>query len=194
VRIYKAYLAKALLYNKQYQDAIDLIQARIDNPYSTLDSLRAVLDLEIVLQLADLDPSKKPIVTRYTQYKYPNVQIFNTRHEEHWQQMKRLLNSTDGDMSPIPPAVTLYQNYPNPFNPSTTITFSLPKQMKAKLKVYNLKGQLVKELVNGTIPKGRHKVVWDGKNAQGKSAASGIYFIRLDTGGRVITRKAMLLK
>jgi len=66
--------------------------------------------------------------------------------------------------------------------------------MKTKLKVYNLKGQLVKELVNGTIPKGRHKVIWDGKNAQGKSAASGIYFIRLDTGGRAITRKAMLLK
>ena len=188
-----SYLTKLFIVDEDFQSAIDLIQVRIDEPYSTLDSLRAVLDLEIVLQLASFEENKKPITTRYTQYRYPNLSTFNTRHEEHWQQMKRLLNSTDGD-TPPPPAVTLYQNYPNPFNPSTTINFSLPKQMKAKLKVYNLKGQLVKELVNGTIPKGRHKVVWDGKNAQGKSAATGIYLIRLDTGGRAITRKAMLLK
>ena len=60
--------------------------------------------------------------------------------------------------------------------------------------MYNIKGQIVKRLCNESMKKGLHKLVWDGKNDNGRSAGSGIYFIRLETQDKVITQKAMMLK
>jgi len=63
-----------------------------------------------------------------------------------------------------------------------------------KLTIYNLKGQQVKEILNGDLPKGHHKAIWDGKDTHNRSVSSGIYFIRLESGVKVNTRKAMLMK
>jgi len=95
----------------------------------------------------------------------------------------------------VTPAITmLKQNYPNPFNPETTINFNLPKGGFANLSVYNTKGQLVKTLVNGMTTVGDHKLVWNGKDNNGSSVASGLYFYKLTANGRTETRKMMLMK
>ena len=88
----------------------------------------------------------------------------------------------------------LHSNYPNPFNPVTNIAYTLAKPSKVNLKVYNLKGQLVKTLVNEKQTTGNHKVVWNGKNNQNRAVASGIYFIRIDTDNYSKTHKAILMK
>jgi flagellar hook assembly protein FlgD len=88
----------------------------------------------------------------------------------------------------------LYSNYPNPFNPSTTIRFSLAQAMKASLRIYNSRGQLVNTLLDAALPAGQHSLVWNGKDCFGRDVASGVYFYRLSAGSRVMHRKMLLLK
>ncbi len=94
----------------------------------------------------------------------------------------------------VPQDFTLYQNYPNPFNPSTTIRFEVPFESFVSVKVYNLLGQEVRTLVNGTRGAGRFEVQWDGKNHVGKEVASGVYLYRLQAGKFVQTRKMLFVK
>ncbi len=89
----------------------------------------------------------------------------------------------------IPETFALHQNYPNPFNPSTTIQFDLPTRAFATLRVFNLIGQQVAELVRGTLSAGTHAVEW---NAVG--ASSGVYVCRLEADGFVATRKLVLAR
>ncbi len=87
------------------------------------------------------------------------------------------------------PTVTLLGNYPNPFNPITEISFSLPAASHVKLEIYNIMGQKVATLVDGTIEAGEHTIQWDGSEA-----ASGVYMYRLEAGEFVDTKKMILLK
>lgn len=80
-------------------------------------------------------------------------------------------------------------NFPNPFNPSTEISFEIPVQATTELCVYNVKGQKVATLVQGTVSAGRHSVHFD---ASGLS--SGVYVISLKTGKEIITRRISLMK
>jgi len=88
----------------------------------------------------------------------------------------------------------LHGNYPNPFNPTTTISFSLPEEQEVDLAIYNIKGQKVKRLINGQLTAGQHSMIWDGKDTNGKSVSTGIYFYRLKTGKKEMSRKMLLLK
>ena len=95
------------------------------------------------------------------------------------------------------PAITkpmLHGNYPNPFNPTTTISFSLPNEQKIELTIYNIKGQKVKTLYSGIASEGEQSVVWDGIDSNGKTVSSGIYFYKLKTESKELTRKMLLLK
>jgi len=85
-------------------------------------------------------------------------------------------------------------NWPNPFNPVTTIAFSLPAAAKARLDVYNVKGQRVTTLVNEPLAAGLHQVVWNGRDANNRAVSSGVYFYRLRAGKYDRTRKMLLLK
>ncbi len=93
-----------------------------------------------------------------------------------------------------PIKVQLHRNYPNPFNPTTTISFSLPKEENIELTIYNIKGQKIKTLYSGTVDEGRHSMVWEGKDANDKSVSSGLYFYQLKIGNKVLTRKMLMLK
>ncbi|MCD8481141.1 MAG: T9SS type A sorting domain-containing protein [Candidatus Cloacimonetes bacterium] len=94
------------------------------------------------------------------------------------------------------PAVAkmLNPNFPNPFNPETTISFDMPKAGTAKLDIFNVKGQLVKTLFDGTAQYGKTSLVWNGTDNSGKAVTSGVYFYRLSTEGHSETRKMMLMK
>lgn len=88
----------------------------------------------------------------------------------------------------------LEQNYPNPFNPETNICYFLPRPAKVHIAVFNTKGQLVRTLVDATVPEGRHVVRWRGDDASGQLLASGLYFCRMTVAGQVRQRKVILLK
>jgi len=188
------YLIKTNVAQKDYQRAVDLIQSRIDDPVSLVDSLRAVLDLEIVLQLAALEADKSAVVTKYAQYSYPNLDVFKEKHDEHWTQLYKLLRGDDSPVPPIPPLPLISKNYPNPFNPFTTIEFSIPATGRAKVAVYNIRGQRVRDLLDSLLDRGHHKLIWDGKDNSNRNVSSGIYFFKLDSGNRYSIRKAMLMK
>jgi len=88
----------------------------------------------------------------------------------------------------------LNSNYPNPFNPTTTISFDLAESGRARLSVYNLRGQLVRTLFNGEKESGRHSIVWDGRDDTNRSVSSGVYFYRLETPKHTSTRKMLMVK
>lgn len=88
----------------------------------------------------------------------------------------------------------LHAPVPNPFNPSTTLSFDLPEAKTVRLSIYDIGGRLVRELVSGLYPMGRHTAVWDGKDSVGRSMASGVYFARLQAGGRIETVRLGLVR
>jgi hypothetical protein len=94
----------------------------------------------------------------------------------------------------LPTQIELGQNYPNPFNPSTTISYSLPKAGTVTLAIYNLRGELVRKLVNGQMEAGRHRAVWDATDANGARVASGVYVYRLQSDGFSASRRLILSK
>ncbi|KAA3596591.1 MAG: T9SS C-terminal target domain-containing protein [Calditrichaeota bacterium] len=85
----------------------------------------------------------------------------------------------------------LAQNFPNPFNPSTIINYQLPNQNEAKLTIFNVLGQKVKEF---EITKSEGFVIWNGTNNFGKKVSSGTYFYRLQSDNFTQTKKMLLLK
>jgi hypothetical protein len=97
-------------------------------------------------------------------------------------------------ISIAPLSLELFPNYPNPFNPSTTVSFSLPREARVNLAVYDLEGRLVKSLIQKNLPEGYKKIRWDGTNTEGIPVASGAYFVRLQAGQQTLTRKMVLLK
>jgi FlgD Ig-like domain/Right handed beta helix region len=88
----------------------------------------------------------------------------------------------------------LLQNYPNPFNPSTTISFALPEAGEVTLAIYNIYGQLVRQLVAGQMNAGRHSVIWNATNNRGQQVASGVYLYVIKAGEFTAQRKLVLMK
>jgi len=95
------------------------------------------------------------------------------------------------DVTPVT-ATALNGNYPNPFNPETVISYSIKDAGAVKLEIYNLKGQLVKMLVNQDQNSGHYQVTWNGKDANGRACSSGLYYYRLSAPGYHQTRKMVL--
>jgi hypothetical protein len=93
---------------------------------------------------------------------------------------------------PLP--IALGQNYPNPFNPTTTVPFTTERDDYVTLHVYDSSGRLVRTLVDRRLQAGPHREVWNGRDQDGNPVASGVYFYRLRSGGRSLTRKAVVLK
>jgi hypothetical protein len=89
----------------------------------------------------------------------------------------------------LPMVTKLHQNYPNPFNPTTSIKFDLASDSNVKLSVYNYNGQLVKSLVNGTMNAGFHSVNFDAS-----SLSAGVYYYTMETAGKTMTNKMVLVK
>ncbi len=100
------------------------------------------------------------------------------------------------DVSDFQLSIAVFQlyNYPNPFNPTTTINYSLKENTKVSLNIYNIKGQKVKQLVSEQLSAGQHSVVWNGKDDNGKSVSSGIYFYKLKVSDFQKVRKMILLR
>jgi hypothetical protein len=105
------------------------------------------------------------------------------------------------ESGPTPSSFALLQNYPNPFNPSTTIKFHLNAQSSHTgssiltiLNIYNIRGQLVRTLLNEQKVPGDYIVTWDGRNQNGRQVSSGVYFYRLQAGNSQESKGMVLLK
>ena len=98
----------------------------------------------------------------------------------------------------LPESFQLHQNYPNPFNPTTTIRFDIPAiregMVNLQLVIYNTLGKQVRALYQGAIQPGSYTLVWDGKDDNGQSVSSGLYFYSIHTDKFFAVKKMMLLK
>jgi len=94
-----------------------------------------------------------------------------------------------------PPVVTrLAGNHPNPFNPRTTLAFATARTGPVQLLLYDLRGRLVRRLVDGDLPAGHHEVIWDGRDGQGREQASGVYLARFVADQVVQEHKLVLVR
>lgn len=99
----------------------------------------------------------------------------------------------------LTPPTMILQNYPNPFNPETWIPYQLAQPSDVSIAIFNLAGQMVKELRLGTQQPGFYidkskAAYWDGKNEAGEKVSSGIYFYNIKTSDRTVTRKMVVIK
>lgn len=98
------------------------------------------------------------------------------------------------DFSPVPGAEKFaVRSYPNPFNPAVKIEFTMPKPGHLSLKVFNVKGELVKTLINDRQEMSGN-IIWDGTDDGGARVSSGVYFTEARTAGQVQVQKMMMVK
>jgi hypothetical protein len=94
---------------------------------------------------------------------------------------------------PIPKIFAARPAFPNPFRTSTTVAFDLPAARQVELTLYGIDGRVVRRLMDGAMPIGRHRAVWDGRDDRGQPVASGIYFVRIRAGEFTSTLRVVRL-
>jgi len=86
------------------------------------------------------------------------------------------------------------QNFPNPFNPRTSISVFAPRRGNLSLKVYNVRGELIRVLYEGVVDEGVHAFIWDGRDGAGSAVASGVYLYRAEGFGSRQVHKMTLIR
>jgi hypothetical protein len=107
---------------------------------------------------------------------------------------RRVLTGVAESGGAAPARTALLANEPNPFNPSTAIPFTLAREERVEVAVYDLSGRLVRSLFFGRLAAGDHEARWDGTDASGKPAGAGVYLCRLETESAKLHRKMVLVK
>jgi len=100
----------------------------------------------------------------------------------------------DGGPEMTPSRTAIAAVRPNPFNPRTEVSFDLARAGKVTLRVYDVQGRLVRTLVDGELPAGRHQAAWSGTDDAGQAVASGVFLARLTAGGVESRAKLLLIK
>lgn len=175
--------------NSIYQDSkvyiYDLLNSQIlfeFNPPEENASFRELIDI-------DGDGFFEIVFRGYTG-NYPNPDIYKT-----YIYSTGLTTSVVEEIySTSPSGYQLKQNFPNPFNPSTTIRYSLSGPENISIKIYDVSGQLVKEINKEYNQAGEFEVIWDGKNNFNQKVSSGTYFYQLIVGNYSEAKKMLLLK
>lgn len=133
------------------------------------------------------DPSLSPDC----EYQYC-ITVDNRYTDEEPCESCALVSTKGGEGTPENYIIT--QNYPNPFNPETRIEFQLPTSCLVLLRIFNVKGEVVRTLVNEDMAQGSYGVTWDGTNDLHEPVASGIYFYQIKTPLHASSRKIVLLR
>ena len=107
--------------------------------------------------------------------------------------VNNITTSTDNEIL-APEVFTLHQNYPNPFNPETNIIYFLPAFCFISVNVYDMRGTLIKTLVNDVQSSGYKTLKWNGTNDKGQKVSAGLYLYRIEAEGFTDTKKMALLK
>ena len=104
------------------------------------------------------------------------------------------VNINERKMPNIAGSFKLLANYPNPFNPSTIIQYVIPKTGTVEINIYDIRGKLIRTIVNQNQTDGLHKAYWDGRDEAGKKAASGIFVYTVKFEKICLSKKMILLK
>jgi hypothetical protein len=180
---------KTLIRRGFYPDAISAYETDIQNAIDSLEILCYQLNIVETYMLMQSIGSghggnSVQFVGKYKELKPANVQDgFRMIHDL----LHHIKSHTKENV--IPKEFKLSQNYPNPFNPTTKIDYQLPKLEKVVIKVYDILGKLVRELVNENKEAGFYTVTFDGTNF-----ASGVYFYRINAGDFNAVKKMVLVK
>jgi photosystem II stability/assembly factor-like uncharacterized protein len=119
--------------------------------------------------------------------------MYGTHESVHSNEVEVTLTGSNPNLIPV--ISELDGNYPNPFNPTTEISYSVRNTGHVTIDIFNVKGELVKTLVNREVEAGTHITTWKGNDSSGRAVTSGIYFYKMRAGGRYTnTRKMILLK
>ncbi len=146
-------------------------------------------------------PNKALLEQVYWNYQYVangGSAIHNPRYTTYLLQRSLQALGVATDVEPLagtlPTTYELSQNYPNPFNPTTQIRFSLPRESNVRLVVFDIVGRVVTTLVDQKMSAGIHQVTWNGRDQDGRSVSSGVYFYHIQAEGFSATKKMALIK
>ena len=127
-------------------------------------------------------------------YEYYVIAVYETGESEPSDTVDVTVDYVSAGNAVVPELTALNGNYPNPFNPDTTIRYQVSKAGKIKIVIFNLKGQIVKTLVDAKMKSGYHIVEWNGNDDFGNSVSSGIYFYKMNTDEYSEMKKMILMK
>ena len=176
---------------EEYTNAILNYESILDNDPSYEDSCYAVIDIGNTYLEAQY--AGKSAMGKYTD-------LIPKSYSIHQEVTKNLLKSViDGQILPsnnsgIFDSPVLFQSYPNPCFNTTNIDYFIPQSLHVTLKIYNLKGQFVKKIYDGTRESGRYSSVWDGTDYNNKKLGNGVYFYKLDAGKHSTIKKLIMMR
>ncbi len=137
----------------------------------------------VISGTAPQDTSAYQVVVRVNNsHNQSDIQAFNIK-------VSNEVTAVEAERQNIPFNFSLEQNYPNPFNPATRIRFSLPSGSKVILKIFDVLGKEVANIINGKMAAGNHEIIFNSNNL-----ASGVYFYRLQAGNFIQSKKMILAK
>jgi predicted RNA-binding protein with PUA-like domain len=184
-RIASELAIKSLVRLNQEAQAITGYENIINNSTDSLEILCAELNIIETYMLLMGQGGDAPTFTGQLGYLKPNN--LKDAMKMIYHKLFKFKNTSKQQI--LPTVYSLSQNYPNPFNAQTKINYSLPKASKVTIKIYDILGRLVKELVNDFKQAGYYTVTFEAINY-----ASGIYFYRIEAGDFVQSKKMVLLK
>jgi len=191
-RIKNKIITSAYMCEKDYLTSIDRLEDIIADPPSVEDSVLALIHEGYCY--IKLDEEEKTTLGKCTfmpcsfnEYKYISQKLFDNL-------LYKFITESPGTGTQQEEFM-LYPNYPNPVSLYTTLSFSIPVNTKnAELKIYNIRGQLVKTFKSDTLKKEtNNKITWDCKDDNGKMLANGIYFYKLKADSNSIIKKMLIL-
>jgi len=103
-------------------------------------------------------------------------------------------DATDLGSDQVTPLPGFDSAYPNPFNPETTLRYGVDQRSTVELRIYNVRGQIVRRLIQTEQDVGWHQIRWDGRDDAGRNLSSGVYFARMHLGNRIYQHKLVMMK
>ncbi len=177
---------------EQYPEAISFFEAIISDPDTELDSVYAVIDAGYTYLLME-NGGKSGYIGKMAELKPKSEIEFRIMRDDLLSELFEIIQIEPEEPN-VEYAFDLKHNYPNPFNSKTTISFSLPlSTQKAELKIYNIKGQLVRKLDMDT-KLGIGSITWDSLDNSGKLACNGVYFYKLIADKKEIVKKMLMMR
>jgi hypothetical protein len=137
------------------------------------------------------------VIARFDDYtgKYPyHCHILEHEENEMMRQFEVVPPAVGVEAADAVTSFALAPGRPNPFDQETSIAFELPQKTRVSIKVYDVRGRLVRTLVDEVQPEGKHQLAWDGKDSGGKQTPAGIYFVRLSSDSFTAARKIQHLR
>lgn len=142
-------------------------------------------------------------------YTYTDTEVYHQARYYYWLEDRNLIGESsyhgplmvfihaegeEPEIPAIPVETKLFSAFPNPFNPSTNLRYSMKEAGDVRIEVYNVKGQILKTFESNHNQPGYYQVNWDGRDANGRLAGTGVYFYRMISGKYSSTKKMVLAK